>query len=111
MQKTYKNFRRIAAWLSFIFVVIGFMGLSLVKGGELYFYYLGIDPNETLTGLQVIALMIVFLISTVLFFYTAVVIWLCLARLFFSKADVESIAYAGRHTRFDTWLINVFFRR
>ncbi len=101
----------VLALLSFMAFVIVFLVGGFIWIGEFALSLAGPAADEP-AGLFGLVLIIAggSLISTFLI-YAAGISWLCFAKLFFSRAEVERVVFAGPTTFIERWLVDTFFPR
>lgn len=90
-----------------------FLGAIMYFGSLLLFRdlpaYLGYDTQRLLSGWEVLGALVIAILIIVFLVYLSVICWLVFAKLFFTRAEVLRIACYGPTTRFDHWLIDLFF--
>ena len=72
---------------------------------------LNINLDRPIAGIGEALLIFLAAVSVmVVLLYIGIIAWMLFARAFFTKAEVEAIAYYGPHTRFDRWLVNTIYK-
>jgi hypothetical protein len=99
----------VLAWLSFMAFFIMFVGGGGMWIAQFVFILLGPAADEPVGLFGLVLLLAVCSLVAVLLFYAAVISWLCFAKLFFSRAEVEQVVFAGPTSPIEQWLVNTFF--
>jgi len=101
--------RESLAWISFAIILVATMGFGAVFFLRDVPNYFGYNMQRELTGWGVVGVGLIGISVMSVLVYVAGILWLLLAKFFFSRDEVSKINYYGPTSPIERWLFNKFF--